>query len=88
MANVSKIVYDGQTIIDLTGDTVSESSLVKGYTAHSNDGRKITGILDVFDMESAEDRVYADFSVSDETLTLSTVTGTNPNKMLTFIWDP
>lgn len=85
MANVSKIVYDGQTIIDLTGDTVSESTLMRGYTAHGNDGRKITGILDVFNMDSIEDRIYADFSVSDETLELSTVTGTNPNKTLTFI---
>ena len=85
MANVSKIVYDGQTIIDLTGDTVSESTLMRGYTAHSNDGRKITGILDVFNMSSAEDRVYVDCSISDETLSLSTITGTDPNKFLTFI---
>ena len=40
---VSKIVYDGQTLIDLTGDTVVADKLLKGYKAHGADGEVING---------------------------------------------
>lgn len=30
---VSKVVYGGKTLIDLTGDTVTEDKLLKGATA-------------------------------------------------------
>lgn len=40
---VSKVVYGGNTLIDLTQDTVEESKILKGYTAHGADGEKITG---------------------------------------------
>lgn len=41
----SKIVYYGETLIDLTGDTVEASKLLKGVTAHNKKGDKITGTL-------------------------------------------
>lgn len=40
---VSKIIYDGRTLIDLTQDTVEASKLLKGYTAHGADGEVVTG---------------------------------------------
>lgn len=40
---VSKVVYGGRTIIDLTADTVKADNVLKGYTAHGADGEKITG---------------------------------------------
>lgn len=40
---ISKVIYGGQTLIDLTGDTVKDDKLLKGYTAHGADGEKITG---------------------------------------------
>lgn len=40
---ISKVVYNRQTLIDLTADTVSKESLKKGYTAHQADGTMITG---------------------------------------------
>lgn len=40
---VSKVIYGGETLIDLTKDTVKDSKLLKGYTAHGADGEKITG---------------------------------------------
>jgi hypothetical protein len=46
MANnqyVNKIVYYGETLIDLTSDTVVPSVLLSGYTAHAADGSVITG---------------------------------------------
>jgi arabinogalactan endo-1,4-beta-galactosidase len=39
----SKIIYAGNTLIDLTADTVSAIDLVEGITAHGADGEKITG---------------------------------------------
>ena len=40
---VSKVVYGGETIIDLTVDTVKKDKILKGYTAHGADGEPITG---------------------------------------------
>lgn len=40
---ISKIIYAGRTLIDLTGDTVDASKLLKGITAHGADGEPITG---------------------------------------------
>lgn len=40
---ISKVVYGGTTLIDLTGDTVTADKLKKGYKAHGADGELITG---------------------------------------------
>ena len=40
---VNKVVYAGQTLVDLTADTVTADKLAQGITAHSADGEKITG---------------------------------------------
>lgn len=42
---VSKVIYNGKNLIDLTGDTVSPETLAKGITAHDMAGNKITGTL-------------------------------------------
>lgn len=42
----SKIVYAGETLIDLTEDTVTPATLKSGVTAHDASGAKITGTLD------------------------------------------
>ena len=38
---VSKVVYGGNTLIDLTGDTVEASTLLKGVKAHGTTEWKI-----------------------------------------------
>ena len=43
MAKVSKVVYGGNTLIDLTSDTVKADKVLSGYTAHGADGEIITG---------------------------------------------
>lgn len=48
---VSKVVYGGKTLIDLTGDTVTGDKLLKGATAHGKDGEVITGVC-TFDVDS------------------------------------
>lgn len=40
---VSKVVYGGQTLIDLTGDNITADKLKKGYTAHGSNGEVING---------------------------------------------
>lgn len=40
---ISKVVYGGKTLIDLTPDTIAKDKLLKGYTAHGADGEAITG---------------------------------------------
>lgn len=39
----NKVVFSNKVLIDLTGDTVTEKSLLRGYTAHKADGTIITG---------------------------------------------
>lgn len=41
----SKVVIGGQTIIDLTADTVSASKMLAGTTAHDKTGASITGTI-------------------------------------------
>lgn len=60
----NKVVFGGETVIDLTGDTVAADKLVAGYTAHDATGKQITGDI---------------FTVSQGHLTFSeaSVNGTN-----------
>lgn len=39
----NKIIFGGETLIDLTGDTVDAAHLDSGYTAHDKSGALITG---------------------------------------------
>lgn len=39
----NKIIYNGNTLIDLTGDTVTADKLLQGYTAHDRSGALIIG---------------------------------------------
>lgn len=40
---ISKVIYGGETLIDLTNDTVVKDKLLKGFTAHGADGEIIEG---------------------------------------------
>lgn len=40
---VNKVIYGKKTLIDLTSDTVTVSSLLKGVTAHDKTGASIVG---------------------------------------------
>ena len=40
---ISKVIYGGQTLIDLTGDNITADKLKKGYTAHGANGEVING---------------------------------------------
>ena len=49
--SINKVVYGGETLIDLTGDTVTEDKLLSGITAHGKDGELVTGVC-TFDVDS------------------------------------
>ena len=40
---INKVIYGGNTLIDLTGDTITASDLAYGVTAHDKSGTQITG---------------------------------------------
>jgi len=40
---ISKVIYNGNTLIDLTQDTVTASDILTGKTAHGADGNVLTG---------------------------------------------
>lgn len=42
---VSKVVYGGEALIDLTGDTVTADRLLAGVTAHDAAGNAVTGAV-------------------------------------------
>ena len=42
---VNQVVVNGETILDLTNDTVTPAKLVEGATAHNRSGASITGTL-------------------------------------------
>ena len=42
---VSKVVYGNQTLVDLTGDTVTADTLAEGVTAHNARGEEIVGTM-------------------------------------------
>ena len=42
----SKVILDGETLMDVTQDTVAAGKLFKDVTAHKNDGTLVTGTFD------------------------------------------
>lgn len=59
--NVSKVIYGGKTLIDLTQDTVTADKILKSYTTHDATGAKITGTCD-FD-SNTQDATAADSEI-------------------------
>ena len=77
---VSKVVYGGQTLIDLTSDTVEASKLLVGITAHGKDGELVTGTCD-WDMKTAGATATAAEILATKTAGVNgvMVTGSMPN---------
>ena len=57
--NANKIIAFGQTLIDLTEDTVTAETLLEGYTAHDATGEAITGTF----RKSAIDNIAYDYEM-------------------------
>ena len=72
---VNKIIYGGNALIDLTGDTVTAGTLIKGVTAHDSSGNEIVGIY-VEEKDLFFENVVATESILiDETSTYGGING-------------
>lgn len=83
MANnqyANKIIYDGDTLIDLTGDTVAAAYLLKNYTAHDKSGATITGTCE-YDAKTTDATATAGEILATKTAYVNKVkvTGSMPN---------
>jgi hypothetical protein len=55
---INKVIYGGNTLIDLTGDTVTASDILTGKTAHDKSGTIITGSCS-YDANTSNDTATA-----------------------------
>lgn len=76
----SKVVYGGEVLIDLTGDSVTAGTLLVGATAHGADGEVINGACD-YDANTQDATVTAAEILKNKTAYKmgAKVTGTMPN---------
>lgn len=63
---VSKVVYGGNPLIDLTADTVAPDKLLKGYKAHGADGEVVNGTCE-FDANTQDATAVAAEILSGKT---------------------
>lgn len=50
---INKIIYGGNVLIDLTGDSASADKILRGFTTHAKSGEQIEGTCD-FDVDSSK----------------------------------
>lgn len=77
---INKVIYGGNTLIDLTADTVTPDKLADGVTAHDQSGEVITGTC-TFDVDSSDATVQvAEMLIGKTAYARGTkLTGTMPN---------
>lgn len=77
---INKVIYGGNVLIDLTGDTVTADKVLSGYTFHGKDGVAATGTL-TYDADTSDATVTAAEILLSKTAYVNgtKVTGTMPN---------
>lgn len=76
----NKVVYNNETLIDLTGDTVAADTMLAGVTAHDKSGATITGTC-TFDADTQDATVAVAEILEGKTAYArgAKLTGTMPN---------
>lgn len=65
---VNKIIYNGETLVDLTSDTVTADDLAAGVTATGADGKPLVGLLPKVTID-AELSLFSTNPVQNKTIT-------------------
>lgn len=81
MSEINKVIYGGNTLIDLTGDTITVSDLAYGKTAHDKTGAVITG-SNTNDSDTTDATAAAAEILSTKTayVNKNKITGEMPNR--------
>lgn len=76
----SKVIFNGDVLIDLTADTITAADLASGKTAHDKSGAPITG-TNTYDSNTSNDTVIASEILATKTAHArgTALTGTMPN---------
>lgn len=83
MANLykNKVIYNGDTLVDLTADTLTAADLAYGKTAHDKSGAPITG-TNTYDADTSDANAVASEILNTKTAYVNgvKVTGSMPNR--------
>ena len=84
MANnqyINKVIYGGDVLIDLTGDTVAANDVLSGKKFHDKSGAQVTGTL-TYDADTSDATATAAEILSTKTAYVNgaKVTGSMPNR--------
>lgn len=76
----SKIIFNGDVLIDLTADTITAADLASGKTAHDKSGAPITG-TSTYDSDTSNDTATSSEILATKTAHArgTALTGTMPN---------
>lgn len=77
----NKIIYGGNVLVDMTGDTATAAQILDGYTAHINTGEQVEGTC-TYDSDTSDATATVAEILNTKTAYVngSKLTGTMPNR--------
>ena len=77
----NKIIYGGNVLVDMTGDTATAAEILNGYTAHINTGEQVEGTC-TYDADTSDATAVVAEILNTKTAYVngSKLTGTMPNR--------